>query len=751
MSQSDGDDAAMQRFFTVGLALQLEPLPRLSYDVVSRSPDEPDTDTTMDVGQGQRLKPRMTSFAPHTLAQARQFLSDPRVRECVDAWTKVLLLLDRADSDPHFSMLRHFFDARLPTLLDLTRADGDVDEMDEEVSPMTERKMSFRSGSRLPIKLPWPRISGTAAGESSTGFRSRQGSMRLAGGARRSEVELSIFDRFDLYVDAQEHRRVRFNVRLDLDRVHLANPRHTRADAEPKPADAPDEDDTTASSVPSRRSFVQRLWDRGMGRGSQASNPPPPQWCPNQDEMTLAMSQAIDDSDAELNEYTQGSPGRSHTRAGSMRGPASRPQLHLGKAIDAAHQQEAGQAHERVLSSLMHFGVGDSPVSSMVRENEDLLSLLRCASAYGCQVPSGLFGEQDPLPIIICLAFADAFGWEGLMHLCYGKQSACEREQVYAALGRAADMEMHRQEKHDAVLSWLGNISYESEDMNQVQAPPPDAKGDDDEIGSIPTRRSSEEFAPPHENARPMLSRTWEDWTLLFSSLSSWVSEYETTRVRACLAHEMGQEPTYQTAPSDKNAYIPYSVERDAVQGAFGFWRLSGIPGALRLESYAEHMDYRWARTRLESSQIGTPMVMSTSGTQFALLQLSHAPWVYNSAWELVYLDECILHSSIMRERFPPPGEAVAPALGGAALTQPERATACPYPSPHGAWNPQAWCEWLGTLREGKMIVPAVSWQGWWTLLAVLNGADHSGRDFDLQVRAPGDPVHPDELGSIYL
>ena len=54
-------------------------------------------------------------------------------------------------------------------------------------------------------------------------------------------------------------------------------------------------------------------------------------------------------------------------------------------------------------------------------------------------------------------------------------------------------------------------------------------------------------------------------------------------------------------------------------------------------------------------------------------------------------------------------------------------------------------------LQDGQVIVPAVSWQGWWTLLAVLNGADRSGREFDLQVRAPGDPVHPEEFGSIYL
>ena len=75
----------------------------------------------------------------------------------------------------------------------------------------------------------------------------------------------------------------------------------------------------------------------------------------------------------------------------------------------------------------------------------------------------------------------------------------------------------------------------------------------------------------------------------------------------------------------------------------------------------------------------------------------------------------------------------------------------CPYPSTSGAWDPVEWRSWLGTLQDGQVIVPTVSWQGWWTLLAVLNGADRSGREFDLQVRAPGDPVHPEEFGSIYL
>ena len=634
---------ALHRFFTIGLAIRLQPLPALSYDVVPSREDDGPVDECSNLGHGQWLKPRMTPFAPLTFERAKQFATEPWFRTCVETWTRVFRLLDAVDNDPHFSRLRHFFDTRRPA------DEDDMTDGNEEMFQPLERKLSFQSGSRVPIRLHWARRASEAQADASTAALP------------------SPRDKCDLLMDGHEYGQVRFPVRVDLDRIHLAHPRFP---SRPDVSDSLD-DDPSARNEASQRSFVQRVLDRNWRRSSQASS--------NAGTRPEGISEqyAIDDSDDE-------------------------------EGYGAARQN-----------------------------NDELLPLLRMAVHYS-STSAWSYGDQDPFPVILMQAFADAFGWEGIMHLCYGQHSACQTEHVYSALGRAADISLHQREKHDAVLSWLEKMQHDDKETK------PQAPSD--------TTPEAPSYAPPVSlRSVSGLTRTWDDWQRLFSSLSSWVSEYETARVRACLAHEYGKEQAYTTRPNHVHANIPPSVEQDMLQGAHGFWRLDGIPDALRQpDTHQEHMDYRWARSKLESRQIGTPLVLATAAAQFCLIQLSSASWVYNSGWELDYLDRCILQSSIMRERFPPPGESTAPPLDPGNSTR-DRHVPCPNPSTSGAWDPTEWRSWLGTLQEGHIIVPAVSWQGWWTLLAVLNGADHSGREFDLQVRAPGEPVQPEDYGSIYL
>ena len=111
---------ALHRFFTIGLATRLEPLPALSYDVVPVQEGDGPVDESSHLGHGQWLKPRMTPFAPLTFERAKQCAMEPWFRTCVEAWTRVFRLLDAVDHDPHFSRLRHFFDTRRPAEVDLS-------------------------------------------------------------------------------------------------------------------------------------------------------------------------------------------------------------------------------------------------------------------------------------------------------------------------------------------------------------------------------------------------------------------------------------------------------------------------------------------------------------------------------------------------------------------------------------------------------------------------------------------------------
>ena len=144
----------LQRFFTIGLALRLEPLPKLSYDLVKRNQENNDARDAFDIGQGQRLKPRISTFSPTTFDHVKEFLSDSRLCECVRTWSEIFSILDAADDDPHFSKLRHFFDARLSTLMDLYRQDDGFEEEPDDITPTRlERKSSVKSSSRAPKRL----------------------------------------------------------------------------------------------------------------------------------------------------------------------------------------------------------------------------------------------------------------------------------------------------------------------------------------------------------------------------------------------------------------------------------------------------------------------------------------------------------------------------------------------------------------------------------------------------------------------
>ena len=119
-----------------------------------------------------------------------------------------------------------------------------------------------------------------------------------------------------------------------------------------------------------------------------------------------------------------------------------------------------------------------------------------------------------------------------------------------------------------------------------------------------------------------------------------------------------------------------------------------------------------------------------------------------------MYLDECIFQPTTVRTRFPPPGNVAIPPSKSyrPAPGERDRSNPCPCPDKHGAWHPLAWRSWLGTLCEGNIIVPAVAFQAWWTLIAVLNGADRSGRWYNLQVKADEESFADlTDMSSVYV
>ena len=193
----------------------------------------------------------------------------------------------------------------------------------------------------------------------------------------------------------------------------------------------------------------------------------------------------------------------------------------------------------------------------------------------------------------------------------------------------------------------------------------------------------------------------------------------------------------------------------DATNRAHGFRRRAGIPEGLPLgPENEETIDYTWSRKRLSVEHFATALTISCDSALHYLGQLSSSKWLYRSAWELDYLEMCVFKSPLVAERFPPPGEAVVPfsqSYRPAPGTQ-DRSRTCPNPDEAGAWNPDTWKQWLTSIREGDIIVPAIAWQAWWTLISVLNGADRTGRSYDLQVKSLEEPFEAlNDLSAVYL
>lgn len=309
-------------------------------------------------------------------------------------------------------------------------------------------------------------------------------------------------------------------------------------------------------------------------------------------------------------------------------------------------------------------------------------------------------------------------------------------------------------------------------------------------------------------------TRTWQHWQALFKSIKAWVDEYEKTRVRGGLAREIGLDPPAQQSAStkglgegDNNITIsaPLHIDAtspdlqvpliigspptastevlkvardkvdatmlskvlgaslsispcvlgDATNRAHGFRRRAGIPEGLPLgPENEETIDYTWSRKRLSVEHFATALTISCDSALHYFGQLSSSKWLYRSAWELDYLEMCVFKSPLVAERFPPPGEAVVPfsqSYRPAPGTQ-DRSRTCPNPDEAGAWNPDTWKQWLTSIREGDIIVPAIAWQAWWTLISVLNGADRTGRSYDLQVKSLEEPFEAlNDLSAVYL
>ena len=306
-------------------------------------------------------------------------------------------------------------------------------------------------------------------------------------------------------------------------------------------------------------------------------------------------------------------------------------------------------------------------------------------------------------------------------------------------------------------------------------------------MNRIPGRSAS----TPAEDVQPDLfssldqrskekGRTWQDWAALMASIGAWMEEYETSRIRSGMARELDREPStdvhtrrhdsgfVEAGQVDKEAdrvvyaskasyQVPRCVALDALEADHGFRRRHGIPEGLPAGPDGQEMgDYRWARSKLSCGHFATSLLLATNSLSYFFSQLATSEWTYNSSWELDYLEMCVFHSQIISTRFPSPGPSIVPYD---QVYQPRkddeegnrRAMTCPYPRDN-AWHADEWLRWLRRVHSGTILVPAVSWQAWWTLIAVLNGADGSGRALDLQVKAAEEPFAAlDDMDSIYI
>ncbi|EPQ31030.1 uncharacterized protein PFL1_01219 [Pseudozyma flocculosa PF-1] len=526
-------------------------------------------------------------------------------------------------------------------------------------------------------------------------------------------------------------------------------------------------------------------------------------------------------------------------------------------------------------------------------------------------------GEVDPLPVSISCALGQALGWEGIMQLCYGRGSRSAAEGSYAPLGRAAALDEANKRHERTVLAWRTGVASADEAAPHGEEPIPPSvdttASTRSELDSFSTsigerlnlvddvhgaaqpatagtqnagiatgNGGPEATVAPNANAhangpapyalttlKDLLGqhseegRTWQDWMNLARSIQGWIQDYETTRVRAGLAHEIGVEPTprapasaavaapdtqsngldpveakididagtaaagaeaFRTASilSDPGAatdvdlqpclsprqlqvpavfgspesgsaklgrsssisgssfgarmarrqqqqqqshqqqhkqsaveVVPECVLRDLVDRRYGFRRRGGIPEGLPAGPDGEEFeDYSWSRQKLDARHFATALTIGSDSLSHMLGQVQRSDWVHASAWELDYLEMCVFKSPLVAERFPPPGSAIVPS---ARSYQPsegtqDRTKLCPNPDENGCWSSAEWKRWLTTIREGQIIVPAIGWQAWWTLISVLNGADRTGRTYDLQVKTPEEPFEAlTDLGAVYI
>lgn len=528
------------------------------------------------------------------------------------------------------------------------------------------------------------------------------------------------------FVLSTETRPVRFRVRLDLHNAQLAPP--------PQPGEMPSiapeaEEDTRVGPPPARRgSLIHRVFDRNRRRSSQAARSVISSfsWTTSADPRDPEYAEAVDDDD-----------------------------------------ELAAKMSRVSVASLERSGASGAPDLARVDEhgspNPDILSLIRtaCAATYesATDFPSG---DGDPMPTVLCAALAYAFGWEGVMHLCYGSGSpGTVGTGPYEELGRAADRDALQREKHAYVSSWRDSVQTAiAQEGDGVDMPYEDI----DETASIPSQPSVMDTSEcgVSETAPNTFQRSWADWEEVLTSLVWWVVEYETGRVRGGLAREYGCGHAARHTPTPAVLHSQPAIAAfrtgvvltpspvlvaDAVNDENGFQRVDGVPES------TEYTDFRWSHTKLHGSHIRTHMIGAVSSLQYLVHQM-RTPRVIQSAWELTYLDVCVFGGDVMRSRFPAPGAYAIPL---AESYQPEpgvhdRRKLCPLPDGDGAWHAQKWKTWLGTLNGGDIITPVVSWQAWWTLIATLNGADRTGRWFNLQVKDPNESYADlQDMTSVYI
>lgn len=440
-----------------------------------------------------------------------------------------------------------------------------------------------------------------------------------------------------------------------------------------------------------------------------------------------------------------------------------------------------------------------------------------------------LSGSVDPLPISIACALSEGLGWNGIMDLCYGKGSRSERSGSYQPLGRAAELDRKQEADKSRVQDWaqgvagnstganrseettqslptneeiiarekLASLALTREASSDVVGPSESAsvKGKKDQtnnltkIGNWLKKKSGLEEEDPEESNQDQEiklntpfadsdARSWQDWAELLRSISKWLVEYETTRVRNGMAGEYGHDiqqgkvSTHVDSgfvesnfDSGKTKYVsratyqvPRCVIKDALNKQNGFRRRHGIPEGLPLgPDGVEIGEYRWSRSRLSGNHFATATTLAANSLFHCLEQIASSDWTHTSAWELDYMEMCVFRSPIVARRFPAPGSKI---VSNSQTFQPDeqdeearkRAMPCPYPSSEGVWSSTVWRNWLSQVQNGNIIVPAVSWQAWWTLIAVLNGGDGSDRALDVQLKAESEPFSAlDDLEAVYL